>query len=581
MHISPLRPGATCGLAAFVAAAGIIALATPAALEGQRAELSVPDAYAITNARIVPVSGAAIARGTVVIRNGVFAAVGAGVPVPADARAIDGAGLTIYPGFIDAYSHVGIPAPRQPGGGGGAGITQVAQQSGGGSAPPSAPNSLHPPGLQPELRAADLLRVDGDGFSASHAAGFTTALAVPRDGIFMGQSALIDLTGGDAQQTLVRSPVAMHIGFTPLRAGGYPNSLLGVFSALRQMLLDAGSYRDAQAAYARNPRGMRRPEQDQSLAALQPVLAREMPVVMLAGTKREIERALDLAREFNLRLIIAGGNEAWMVADRLKAANVPVIATLNFPQRSGPASPDADPEPLRLLRERVDAPKNAARLATAGVRFSFTSGGMSNLAELLPNLARAVEGGLSADQAVRALTLQAAEMLGVADRLGSIEVGKIANLTMVRGELGDRSARVAQLFIDGRPVEVRVPASAAGSSVMAATGTWTLNVTTDAGEKSVTLSLQQEGDRLRGQIQGALGTRDIGGGSIGANGDIRFTVPLTFAEETNEATFTGTVAGNAMRGTVTIVGHAAGTFIGTRPGAAGTDESGRSRRPPD
>jgi hypothetical protein len=271
-----------------------------------------------------------------------------------------------------------------------------------------------------------------------------------------------------------------------------------------------------------------------------------------------------------------------MVADRLKAANVPVIATLNFPQRTAPASPDADPEPLRLLRERVETPKNAARLAAAGVRFAFTSGGMSNMSELLPNVARAVENGLTAEQAVRALTLQPAEMLGVSDRLGSIEIGKIANLTLVRGEIGDRSARVTQLFIDGRPTDVRAPAVAGVGAVAAATGTWTLNVTTDDGEKSVTLSLQQEGDRLRGQIQGSLGTRDIGSGSIGANGDFRFSVPLTFAEETSEATFTGTLAGNAMRGTVTIVGHAAGTFIGTRPGSGGADESARpNRRPPE
>jgi hypothetical protein len=216
------------------------------------------------------------------------------------------------------------------------------------------------------------------------------------------------------------------------------------------------------------------------------------------------------------------------------------------------------------------------------VRFAFTSGGMSSMSDFLPNVARAVENGLSTEQAVRALTLQPAEILGVSDRLGSIEVGKIANLTVVRGDIGDRGARVTQLFIDGRPVEVRASAPAAAGSGAAATGTWTLNVTTDDGEKSVTLSLQQEGDRLRGQIQGSLGTRDIGSGSIGANGDFRFSVPLTFAEETSEATFTGTLAGNAMRGTVTIVGHAAGTFIGTRPGSSGADEGARpNRRPPE
>lgn len=561
-----------------------LSAAIPAALalasaEAQRPERNVPSAYAITNARIVPVAGPAIERGTVVIRNGMIAAVGTSAAVPADARVIDGAGLSVYPGLIDAYSNVGIPGGQGGGGGrggrgGGGAPVQQATEPGPSAA---APNSLYPAGLQPEVLALELLKTDGDVFDASHAAGITTELAVPREGIFFGQSALVNLAGDNPQAMLVRSPVALHVGFTPLRNGGFPNSLMGVFSSLRQMLLDAQRYRDMKTAYDKNPRGMKRPENDPSLAALGPALSREMPVVFLAGSQREIERALDLAKEFNLRAIIAGGIEAYKVADRLKAQNVPVITTLNFPRRPTNVSADADPEPLRVLRERAEAPKNAGRLAAAGVKFGFTSEGMSNLTDFLPNLSRAVEGGLSADQAIRALTIQPAEILGVADRLGSIEVGKIANLTIVRGDITSRGARVSQLFIDGRPVAVRTPTQTAGSGTPAA-GTWTLTVTTDEGEKAVTLSLQQEGERLRGEIQGALGTREIGNGSIGSNGELRFTVGLTFANETNEATFTGTLAGNSMRGTVTIVGHAAATFAGTRPD--GGEQGGRGRRPP-
>jgi imidazolonepropionase-like amidohydrolase len=559
----------------------------------QRPERNVPSGYAITNARIVTVSGPVIARGTVVIRNGLIAAVGATAAVPADAREIDGTGLTVYPGLIDAYTSLGIPAPRGPaggagrgGGGGGAGGAAAALLVGGAESatPANAPNSLYPAGLQPEVLALELIRAESDAFDAAHASGITTALVVPRDGIFMGQSALVDLAGESAQEMVLRSPVALHVGFTPLRNGGYPNSLMGVFSSLRQMLLDAQRYRDEQAAYAKNPRGMKRPENDPSLAALQPALAREMPVVFVAGSQREIERALDLAQEFNLRALIAEGNEASRVAARLKAQNVPVLVTLNFPRRTGPASPDADPEPIRMLRERVEAPKNAAALAAAGVRFAFTSGGMTNLTEFLPNVARAIESGLSPELAIRALTIQAAEILGIADRVGTIEPGKIANLTVVRGDITSRGARVVHLFVDGRPTVIRAPASGAGTGggagdgAVTAAGSWTLTVTTDEGEKTVTLTLQQESDRLRGEIQGALGTREIGNGSIGSNGEFRFTVPLTFTSETNEATFTGTLTGNAMRGTVTIVGHATGTFVGTRPDAGG--EGGRGRRPP-
>ena len=569
-----------------------LSLASPSSVLAQigRAgvERATPTAYAVTNARIVTVAAqgaGTIERGTIVVRNGLIQAVGANVAAPADARVIDANGLTVYPGFIDAHSSLGIPAPRGqqdlasrfPGVPAEM-LAFAAQQAGGQQQQQTqgAPNSLYPPGLQPEVRAIDQIRVETAPFESAHSAGITTSLTAPRTGIFMGQSALISLAGDTPQELLVRSPVALHVGFTPLRQGTYPGSLLGVFSALRQMLLDAQRYGQLQAAYARNPRGMTRPQHDASLAALQPVLAREMPVVMWAGSQREIERALDLAKEFNLRVIIAGGNEASKVVDRLRADGVPVIATLNFPRRPERQNEDADPDPLRVLRERADAPKNAGRLAQAGIRFAFTDGGMSNIGtDFLANLRAAVENGLSQDQAVRALTIDAARILGADDRIGSIEPGKIANLTLVRGpSVFDRNARVAQLFIDGRPIEVRAPAPR-GEGSGAASGTWTVTATTDQGEKTLTLQLQQEGERLRGGIQGDLGSGQISNGSIGSSGEFRFTATVTIAGETNEATFGGSITGNTMRGTVAIVGRPTGTFEGSRSAGRAAGE-----RPP-
>jgi imidazolonepropionase-like amidohydrolase len=584
------RSPLTVGRLALIA----LGLGVPVTLRAQigraGAERATPSTYAITSARIVtaaPQGAGTIERGTLVIRHGVIQAVGGSVAAPADARVIDGNGLTIYPGLIDAHSNLGIPAPRGqqdlaarfPGVPAEM-LAVAAQQVGsqGQQQQTGAPNSLYPPGLQPEIRAIDQIRIEGAAFEDAHTAGITTALTVPRTGIFLGQSALISLAGDTPQELLVRSPVAMHVGFTPLRQGAYPGSLLGVFSSLRQMLLDAQRYGQLQAAYARNPRGMTRPQHDASLAALQPVLAREMPVVMWAGTQREIERALDLAKEFNLRAIIAGGNEAYKVAERLRAESVPVIATLNFPRRPERQSEDADPDPVRVLRERADAPKNAGRLAQAGVRFAFTDGGMSNIGtDFLGNVRSAVENGLTQDQAIRALTLDAARILGADDRIGSIEVGKIANLTIVRGpSLFDRSARVTQVFIDGRPIEVRPPRAESGTG--AASGTWTVTATTDQGEKTLTLNLQQEGERLRGGIQGDLGAGQISNGSVSAAGEFRFTVSVTIAGETNEATFGGTITGNTMRGTVAIVGRPTGTFEGSK---AGGRRAGGERPPRD
>ena len=531
-----------------------------------KAQRSAIDTYAITNARIVTVSGPVIERGTVVIRNGLIAAAGANVSTPPDARVIDGAGLTVYPGLIDSYTNLGLPEPApspSTGGGGGGAFFFLQQQQ---QRPASGPNSTQPAGLQPEVMVEDVIRAGGNEIESWRSAGVTTALTSPRSGIWMGQSALINLSGETPQQMIVRSPVAMHVGFTPLRTGTYPGSLLGVFSTLRQMMLDAQRYRYSLEIYERNPRGMRRPDTDRSLAALIPVVEGRMPVVMLANSEREINRALDLANEFKLKLIIAGGLEADKVVDRLAKQNVPVLLSLNLPRRTTTAMPEADPEPLRVLRERVAAQQTAGKLAKAGVRFGFQSGSMANSSELLANANKTIENGLQPLDALRAFTIWPAEILGVKDQLGSIEVGKIANLTVTRGDLFDRNSRISQVFIDGRPVDLRPPTGGGppqGRNSL--TGTWSVTVNLGQGDRPISLTLQQEGERITGSISGSFGAGEISNGSTSNTGEVRFTVTVNVEDQTKEATFTGTLANNQIRGNVMIVGMQPGTFTATRP----------------
>jgi len=524
------------------------------------AQRSAIDTYAITNARIVTVSGPVIERGTVVIRNGLIAAAGADVHAPPDARVIDGTGLTVYPGLIDSYTDLGLPE-ASPSPSPATGLAAFLPAPG--PSPRGGPNSTQPPGLQPEMMVEDVIRTGGTEIESWRSVGITTALTTPRTGVWMGQSALINLSGETPQQMIVRSPVAMHVGFTPLR-GTYPGSLLGVFSTLRQMMLDAQRYRDSMAIYERNPRGTRRPDTDRSLAALIPVVDGRMPVVMLVDTEREITRALDLASEFKLRLIIAGGREADRVAERLAKQNVPVLLSLNLPKRTTPAMAEAEPEPMRVLRERVEAQQTAGKLAKAGVRFAFQSGSLTDIADLMANARRVIENGLQAADAVRAFTIWPAQILGVESQLGSIEAGKIANLTVTRGDLFARDTRVVHVFIDGRPVDLRPPAG--GSSRNILTGTWTVNINLGQSDRSITLNLRQEGDRLTGSISGPLGAGEISNASTTSAGEVRFTVPVNVEGQTSEATFAGTFANNEIRGSVTIVGSSPGTFTATRSG---------------
>jgi hypothetical protein len=387
-------------------------------------------------------------------------------------------------------------------------------------------------------------------------------LSAPRTGIWMGQSALTNLAGDTPQQMIVRSPVAMHVGFSSLRTGGYPQSLMGVFSSLRQMLLDAQQYQKAQEAYERAPRGKRRPELDRSLAALIPVLAGNLPVVMYADSQREIERALDLAREFKLRAIIAGGVEAATVAARLREQDVPVLLSLNFPRRTTAAAPEADPETMRTLRGRVEAQKTAAKLATARVRFAFQSGGLTNMADFRANVAKAIENGLSREDALRALTTRPAEIFGVADRLGSIEVGKIANLTVTRGDIFDRTTRVTNVFIDGRPVDLPRAAPAPSASPGAApsgantdealpnfAGTWAIKVNINEQTLPGTLVLRQEGGAIAGSLTTQIGSSEFSGG-IATGNAFHVTFGANIHGQPMDLTIDATIQGNDITGTV-------------------------------
>ncbi len=510
-------------------------------------DVARPNTYAIVNARVVPVAGAPIENGTVVVRDGLIVAVGANITPPADARQLDGRGLTVYPGLIDTATNVGYAAPAQsqsPQGGGRGGFQP-------GPTTPvtgAAPNSTRQVGFQPELLASDLVKATGDGLDAARQAGFTTALTIPREGLFMGRSAVINLAGETPRELVVRTPVALHVNFVPLSGFGYPGSLMGVFSLIRQSFLDAQRMRDMDAAYRKNPRGLKRPEYDPSMAALIQALNGEISVVMYADSEREINRALDVAKEFNLRAVIAGGREADRVADRLKASNTPVLLSLNFPKRTVAPNPEADPEPLETLRNRVAALKTAANLAKAGVTFAFQSGGAAP-ADAVSNVSKAIQNGLPAEVALRALTLGGAELLGIADRAGSIENGKIANLTVTRGDLFDAKRKVAFVFIDGKLIDLRGGNVAPGDIA----GTWEM-IGPDGKPTGGSITFAREGRDLKGTVAGALGEGQLDSIFTGIGDDasvstLSFGANIKRGDQSLRITFSGVYTADEIRGT--------------------------------
>ncbi len=405
----------------------------------------VPSAVAIRNAKVVTVSGPAIPRGTVVLRNGLIEAVGENVPVPADAWVIDGEGLTVYPGLMDALSTWGLPdqapaaaAGRRPG-------TPAPAQQAQAPQPPPARGPEDRPSTTSWLRAADELRTTDRRLETARNAGYTTAATFPTRGIFAGQGAVISLAADRPRDMVIASPAGQYITLTSGGFGrGFPSSLMGVIAYIRQIYVDADYYTKAKAEYASNPRGMARPEYDR---ALEGVL--ESPRILLPATRKvEIDRMIHFAAELKQKTILYGGVEGYRAADLLKQGGLPILINLRWPEKPRDADPD-QVETLRTLENRDRAPATPGLLVKAGVKFAFYSGGLDRRRDIYRAVRRAIEGGLSFDDAVRAMTLTPAEIYGVSDRLGSVEKGKIANLIVTSGDLFQDRTQIKYIFIDG------------------------------------------------------------------------------------------------------------------------------------
>ena len=421
------------------------------------------DIHAITNARIVPVSAPALENGTVVIRNGLIAAVGTGVEVPAGAVVMDGAGLTVYPGLVDAFTSLGHGSP--PGGpGGGFGFGAAGGDAG------ERPHSWGPedrPGTTPWLSGGEDLDAADDRFREWREAGFTTVITTPHAGLVPGQAAVLNLRSFErAREMVVETPVAMRVNLQDAARTytGYPGSSMGVFAYLKQLYYDAAHYRDSWEDYETDPRGKRRPEWDLALEPLRDQLDGGWPVLFPANSRSDVGRALATTREMGVRPIVYGGQGTYEAADLLAEAGVPVLVDLDWPTPARGGDPEATPS-LAQLRLFDRAPTSPAVLAAAGVDFAFYTGGLGP-EEALGAVRHAVAQGLAEDDAVRAVTLAGAEIFGVDDRMGSIETGKIANLVVTRGGLLAEDAEISAVFVDGQIFEMEGGAAQADNSEM-------------------------------------------------------------------------------------------------------------------
>ena len=394
-----------------------------------------PGVYAIQGAKVYTLAGPPIEGGTVIIRNGKISAVGAHLEIPADAQVIDAKGLEVYPGLFDPVTQLGL--------------TEIGQVV--------ATVDVNELGdFNPELVAATAVNPSSAHIAVTRASGITHVVAAPGapgfelsgGGIVTGQASAFNLAGWTMEEMQIQRSVAMVINWPSIQTRSFD---FASFSYKEKPYADAKKEYDksindlsdwldrarhyAQAKVKGSPALY---ERDLKLEAMIPVVEGNLPVLVIAGKSRDIRNAIDFCAKQNLKMILADGSEAWKVKDLLKEKKIPVIL--------GPTEqlPEEEDDPY-------DKPMSQpAELNAAGIPIAFSSFGTSFSRRLSQYAGTAVAYGLPHDEALKAVTVNAAQMLGLGDRFGTLEPGKVADLIVTTGDPLEIRTQVRYLFINGQ-----------------------------------------------------------------------------------------------------------------------------------
>jgi len=376
---------------------------------------------AIVGGKVYPVSGPPIESGTVLIVNGKIVAVGSNVPIPASAQRIDATGKIVTPGFVNSSTQLGVQEVSQ--------VTDTRDMSARGK-----------DNIAAAFTVWDGLNPNSVMMAPARKEGITSFIVMPTGGLVAGQAALLDVVPGTTTDMIIRAPVAMiaEVG-NPQQAG--VNSRGELIVKLRELLDDTRFFQTHRDAF---DRAQTRPfaASRLDLQAMIPVIEGRLPLVIAVDRASDIDAAMRIAREFNVRLMIGGGAEAWMIADKLAAARIPVLT----------GAMNNIPGGFAALGQRQE---NAALLRKAGVAVALigNAGGGDeeafNVRNLKQEAGNAVAYGMTWDDALRAVTLAPAEIFGVADRVGSLQPGREGNVVVWSGDPFEFTTRVEHVFVRG------------------------------------------------------------------------------------------------------------------------------------
>lgn len=436
----------------------------PLLLRAQQQEEKPPIApagktFALTNVNVVQGPGRKIDKGMVIIKDGLIASVGKSVAIPSEAIIIKADSLYVYAGFIDGLSRAGVVKPKE----------EKDREKIKDPGNPPADKA----GINPQIDVRNFLNPDDKSVEEMRNLGFTVAQVVPYGNFLPGQSALIMLGGKTADEMVLASNAALYSELAGTQ-GMYPNTVMAVMAKWRELYKNASLTKSYQASYASNRQGITRPANDHILEAFYPVIDQRIPVLFKSEKVLDVQRIFTLKNDLGFSLQLAEVKEGWPIINKIKSTNAKVFLSLDLPEEikkdekkddKKEAKKDSvktaekpkektawDKEKEVLEKRKAEAiasyTAQASAFSKAGIPFGFSS--LSAKSKDIPaNLRRMIAAGLSEDAALAALTTTPAQLLGLSDRLGTIDAGKIANLVVSDKPYFNEKSKVRYVFVDG------------------------------------------------------------------------------------------------------------------------------------
>jgi len=545
--------------------------------QGQASEEKPPvapvgRAYAITNATIVQGPGRKIEKGTVVMKDGLITAVGAGVVIPPEAIVIKADSMFVYAGFIDGLSRTGVTKPKEE--------KEREREKVKDPGNPPAERA----GITPQNDVRNVLNPNDKSVEELRNLGFTVSQVVPYGNFLPGSAAIVLLGGKSADDMVLVNNSALYSELSGAQ-NVYPNTVMAVMAKWRELYRNASLTKSYQSVYAANRNALPRPENDRILESFYPVIDQRIPVLFKSEKVMETQRVFTLKNDLGFSLLIADVKEGWPIIPKIKSSGAKVFLSLELPDEikkdekksdkknvslpAGQAGKDSvkteppkkekpktsfDLEKEALEKKKKDAiasyTSQASEFTKAGVTYGF-SAMSAKTKDIQANLRRMIKAGLSEDAALAGLTTSPAQLLGLSDRMGTIDNGKMANLVISYKPYFDEKSKVRYVFVDGALYKMETKEAKKDEKV-SAKGNWNYSTDTPQGTATGKLVIKEEKGSYSGTITNSFTGKEVEIKNVELDGNkLSFTFPYDDSGNALTIEVAVEIDGNTFAGTMT------------------------------